>query len=474
MKANRFALAKRDEAVSSVVSAVLIFGLFATVSVLYTINTLPEWVADNEQRHMELVKERLDLLKASLDTGSGSTAPAIATFPLGAEKVALLQPVAASGALSYSSGQSTAATFTAPAIFLSGGQVTASPTCVVGAAATASCPSLASVKSLSGLVVGLATTGVTLAADSAGVQVKVTDAKAQTVTFKVEHVGKGIAQSLGCPTTSSVTVAPLLRTSLSVGSGTAIVKLLQCGLDVTIPSSSPYLVDLLDSSTGVAAALGSLVTPYASVAITSLTAGAGAATGSVFAAVWTDSTGLDRTDGTGLTQTPAFSVSQPSGGALQFKASNQRYPSQTLSYEFGGIVRIQGDGQAIASGPGFNLSATAAGVGNLRWTLVNLAGSGSVGGSGDATAQLQRQSSSDILLTDSGGSGTAFTLTTTQGAAWSGYLKDRLKLAGVTGCDPVSTATTVTWTLNGCKVGSTTITGWIVRLNLVDAKVTVT
>ncbi|HLF16721.1 MAG TPA: hypothetical protein VI796_04735, partial [Candidatus Thermoplasmatota archaeon] len=125
MKANRAPrLRQADEAVSSVVAAVLLFALFTTAFALWTLTTLPQWIADREERHMETVKERFDTLKAGLDavSGTGSTAPVSAPIPLAAEKVALLQRSPATGRLAFVDGLSATASFTSPELFLVGGQ----------------------------------------------------------------------------------------------------------------------------------------------------------------------------------------------------------------------------------------------------------------------------------------------------------------------------------------------------------------
>jgi hypothetical protein len=107
MKANRAARAHRarladEQAVSSVVAAVLLFALFTTAFTIWTFTTLPQWVADREQAHADKVQQSFSALQAGLDALSASddNGPSSVAVDLGPSPIALLQPTAAQGELS--------------------------------------------------------------------------------------------------------------------------------------------------------------------------------------------------------------------------------------------------------------------------------------------------------------------------------------------------------------------------------------
>ncbi len=492
MTARRVPRPKDDDAVSTVVGAVLVFSLFATAMVMYSVQTLPQWIADNEQQHMDLVKQRFDSLKGGLDAGSGSlsTTPVSTAVPLAADKVTLLQPVAATGTLGFTTGStccSASVTFASnPSLYLVGGQSATTPCSFTAASLpVAACPQLATtqsnIRSLSSLLIGMAASAVPGSGTANGVKVDVADSTAGTplhVTFLLqENRNAAVA-----PTTLGGCIATnvQIRTTLTNAAGVATNALLACNVPssmAAIPTSDPTVVNLLDPSTGFVAALAPLVAPLTLTFSVPVVGAPGGTLTGYYSATWTDTSGLDRTAGVGLAQ--AFSVSQ-SGGALQYVGKNQRFPMQTVSYEFGGIVRSQSDGQAMATGPNFQLSGSSStAIGNLRWTLVRLtassSGSPTVGGDGQGTATLTRTTTNDVLLTATAAGAPVVALTTPEAAGWKAYLTDQMQLAGITNCAATNpTTTSLAWSLTTCQVAGVTITSWIVHLTLVDAQVTVT
>lgn len=81
-----------DEGVSAVIGAVLIFGLISTGFLVWSINTLPVWIADNEEIRDRQAIEAFSRIKSGLDglSTTGSPGPISVTVPLGAQEVPLL------------------------------------------------------------------------------------------------------------------------------------------------------------------------------------------------------------------------------------------------------------------------------------------------------------------------------------------------------------------------------------------------
>src|SRR6185436_15286537 len=91
--AHRTPLGHDDKGVSSVVSAVLLFGLFTTAFTVWSFTTLPKWEADNEQAHHRQVVEAMAGLEAGLSglSGRNDPGPYTGVVPLGTPAVPLLQ-----------------------------------------------------------------------------------------------------------------------------------------------------------------------------------------------------------------------------------------------------------------------------------------------------------------------------------------------------------------------------------------------
>jgi hypothetical protein len=421
-----------ERAVSAVVSAVLLFGLFVTVSLVYTLQTLPQWEADNEQNHQRAVREGLSGLKASVEglSGRNDPGPVSAVLPLGADTVPLLQRDAATGSVSFQSGGNGIAMTTrfasTPGLFSTNGVASATPSVAL---TTAPC-SGACLQSLSVLVLGLATSGTS---GTATVDLSFTDSAATPAT---------VTATVSFTTTPTNCAAVGMELDFTLN---GVAKPLLCGLLTPFPASGSYSLDLLDASLGLSPALGRLTAPY-SIAFSSGSSGA-LVVSPTYAAVWTDANGIEQMRGTGLTAS-ATPIADLTGGRLVFAPLNLHYPSQDLSYEGGGIVSA---GLSMAVDPSFAVQAdTASGTGYLRWSYVNLAGTGSVGGGGDATVKASHASTQDLLLQTTGA--TTFTLGTPSAIGWCTFLRDRVVAAGGTlasGTWGSTCATAATYTLAG-------------------------
>lgn len=457
-----------SDAVSSVVSAVLLFALFTSVFVVYTVQTLPQWEADREQVHHAEVAQELSSLKADLEglAGRADPGPASAVVQLGTPPVPILQPVAAGATLAVvggSQGLTATATFPAtakPSVFLTGGAAVASPTALT---TSPPCPSGRCIQSLEALVLGLATSGAGGAGNSASLTATATDGTGATVTARVAHDGSGSS----CTGQLSLTLS-----GSSVPAATSQVLL--CGVGAALASAGdPYRVNLLDPVYGFGAAVGRLQPPVA-LTFTTATTGTGTVQASTYAAVWIATDGAEGVAGTGVVN--AAPVAPQVGSRLLYTPLYQRYPQEALSFEGGAVLANQGGPrQAVAADPGFTLKVNATtGVGTLRWTLVQLTGSGAVSGTKQATASLTYVSSQDLLLVTPATCNpcATFTLVTPAATGWNHYFADRALGAGAGASAVAGTSGNATLVL-ASGAGQSVTAGWHLHLKVIQARLDV-
>lgn len=444
--------------------AILIFGLFATTAALYTVNTLPEWVADNEQKHMEQVQLGMDLLKGSLDAlaASGSASTASATFALGAEKVALLQPVAASGQLTgTATGVSTLFSVPGSELHYSNGDALATP--------VERTTALTNVKAIQGLVLSLSTNTLAVGG-SAFARIVASDASGTTpdVTATVTHFGVPVTPG-PCGT------QPELRYTLAVGATTTKSITLLCGLGSSITDRATLLTE---EQYGFSQAVAStLEAPYSltlsdSNGATACPPAAGTGCGRIAAITVDATTGLWGALGTGQATSLGRTLT---GGSILFDPQNQRYVDQSIGYEGGAVMRLQRDGEVVATFPSFTLESTGASSGALEWTYTNVLGEGSLGGTGTASVSGSLGSATSLLLTKAaGGTAATFTVTSAAAGAWCNFFHLQRLASGMSAVTVTPAAST------GCTstLASTTLTlgtarSWSIRLNFADANLRV-
>lgn len=151
-------------------------------------------------------------------------------------------------------------------------------------------------------------------------------------------------------------------------------------------------------------------------------------TGAQVALVYDQNTafGRIRSGSSGLVS-PNLNDAYPTG-TLSISLNQQRLPSQTFAFEYGAVLVQQHDGSAMVSEPGFSVSSSS-GQAMLSWAFPTLAG-GSAAVSGAPAATL--------AMTPSGGGGRAFLaqdialrIDTAYPAAWSNFWAERMTLAGL-------------------------------------------
>lgn len=458
MKANRRALAqlpRDDGAASSVVAAILLFALFTTMLTLWTVGTLPQWIADREQEHAHAIQSSFGSLSSGLDALSAAddNGPATVALTLGARPVALVQTTPSTGELGVQDVVAVGATFTGETLRFSNGAAVGQPDNDIDEGVG---DVLADVHLLQALVVRLATSGVGND-DEAWVSV-VADDGDDTVTALVIHAGKlGGAgpNEAGC-LNSELRLEVI--TDIAPASAATSTQALLCELADDLTG---YSIDLASAVYPFIEAVERLDTPY-TLTLTDDAAGGSAAATGAFAASYVDGDG--GTQGIGSGQAVDLQVDQQ-GERLVYAPEYQSYAEQDVSWEFGSMVVTQDDG-AVVLGSSFELTVED-GSGSLDWTLVELTGEGSRSGNGPATARIGHEQTSDLVLEADGAS---FTLTTPSAEAWREFLEREALLSGA-GADVAvgGTGTVATLTL----ASAATVTEWRIHLRLVEATVVV-
>jgi hypothetical protein len=455
VKANRAARARGEEAVSSVVSAILLFALFTTAFTLWTITTLPTWVAEREQQHAHGVQESFAALSAALDTLSAAddTGPSTIPVVLGPDAVPLVQSTPATGELSLRDTLTARATFVGESLHVADGVSVGQPDDAID---EGSGDRLDDIHVLQALVVLLSTTSVGNG-ERAWITVVADDGVGGTVTATITHAGKLSG--------SGPNVAGCLNSELRIE------------VSVSIPPFTPYtatqalLCELASDLTGYSLDLASPLYPFVdgidrletpfSVTLTDSSTGGSAAANGFFAAAYVDSDGLAQ--GVGSGELVDYQLDQQ-GRRLLYRPAYQHYQDQEVSWEFGARVVAQSDG-AVVLAPAFEL-ATDGSLGSLSWTLVETNGEGSHAGRDQATARVTHERTTDLVLS---ADGATFTLTTPSAAAWRSFFGSQVLLSD-TGANVVVSGTGDTATLT---LASTTLTGWRIHLRVVQADVVV-
>lgn len=443
-----------DDGVSSVVSAVLVFALFSTASMLYALNTLPDRIEAKEAENQGRVREAFGSLKANLEalSAAGDTGPVSATLPLAAQPVAFLQRGQMTGSLQVQEGAfGLNASWPAGTVaHLLNGQA-------VGAPTQAMPGTLSNVASFRSLVLGMQSNGI-----NGGGRTATLTATASlggtTVTATLTHSSAAVGI---CGTGASITYA------LQVTGQATRTRSLACAASSSAGSAGdPYRLDLLDDSLGFNGALARLGGPF-SLTLTASAAGGGASVVGTFSAVYLDAEGLVQVAGTGQAYT---TVLNQTGDVLRYTPNPFRYVRQEVAWQGGAVVADQGPtSQAIIAAPAFVLDASSS-RGHLQWTVATLDGHGSRGGSDVATVTLTHTSTNDLLLAAT--QPVTLTVTTTDPQAWVGMINASRLLGGLTSTQVMATAGNGTVTLT--LVPTAGLSAWTVSLRLVQGQVTVT
>lgn len=453
----------RDEsAVSAVVGAVLLLALFSSAMTVWTISTLPEWKADKEQNHQGIVRQELGSLKADLEALAArrDPGPVTATIPLEVAKVPLLQTTAAKGTLgATSTGFEVDFAFTSPSVFFSDGLSVAVPSQAIGASTTpCTGPTVPCIQALEALEVGLVTSNILHAGDSASVTLTITDSGTNPVTVTATLTHSYV--NAGCTT----------EVRLVVGTTTHFVA--PCA-GSSLGATSPYRVNVLDDRYTLASSIARLTEPYSLVlSATTTDAGGGpspASLSATYAAALQSPAGLQRLVGSGVAT--AVPVADFQSGRIVYGPRYQSFPSQDLVLEGGALlVSAGGTRQAMAADP--SLALTVDGTqGSMSWTLVQFTGAGSAVGARDATVEVRFLALQDVVLQ---ATQATFTLTTETAKGWANFLDLATQAANAGASatvahDALAETTTFTLTSSSGPVTSP----WVIHLRIIQAEVQV-
>lgn len=444
-------LPRRDDAVSSIVAAVLLFALLTTAATLWTFTTLPLWVAQREQQHGQEVQESFAAMRAGLDSLSAADDDGPSTFPvdLAASPVPFVQRAAAHGDLAVEGSVRAQATFDDERLMAADGAATVAPDEDIAEGAGTL---LSGVLSVDSLVLLLQTSGV--GNDDEAFATVVADDGASTVTAVLTHAGKmgGAGPNVAGCLNSELRLEVTLDIDPSAPVTTTQALLCELATDL-----SGYTVDLMSPLYDFGGGVGRLQTPFSLRLTDGETGGGAQATGS-YGAAYTDSGGIDR--GVGSGQAIDLELDR-AGNRLAYEPAYQEFEGPAIGWEMGAVLLSQAEDAGIATAPGFELRVED-GVASLTWTLITLDGSGSASGTDLASVQVAHDRTQDLVIDCAGAT---FTLTSAHAAAWRAFLEDRILLAGADGEASVGgTGTTATFT-----VGGGTIDRWTIHLRLVDA-----
>lgn len=449
----------KDDGVSSVVSAVLLVALFVSVSIMWTVTTLPQWVADREQSHALAVQEAFGGLAGGLDSlsANGDEGPLAVGLALGAQAVPFVQQTQASGSLALQDTLTADVTFDAGShlLFVNGAPAGA-PEFPIEGEDDDQTEVIAGVMDFTALVVRLSTTGVKQANDYAEVVV-VADDGVNTVSAIVTHAGKTGGGGSSSNTAGCEEFELRLDVVADIGGVTrTTTQALLCGVGIDLPS---YAIDLANPIYNFYQEIQRLSSPF-SLTLMDDHDGTGVESDGYFALAYVDVEGTQQ----GIGQGPAIaSALGHSGPRLVYDPLYQSWGHQEAAWEFGGIVVTQDDGQAVARSPAFALQV-GGGSGHLSWTLSGLEGSGAKAGQGEALARLRHVQTTDLIVA---ATGATFVLHTPSAAAWQSFFQDQATLAGA------GSAVTATAVGDVLTLRLDTSVAWQIHLRMIEAHVDV-
>lgn len=431
---------RHDHAVSSVVAAALIFALFSTTFALWTVITMPEWIADREVSHQTGVVADFADTQGGLErlSAAGEAGPVTTDIRMAPRPIPLLQRATALGGLGFEDGLDIDLATTGAVLHLSDGDVRGPP------AATAEGTAATGVASIEGLKLAMQSdvqggTGATA-----------------SVTARVSGTGGTVTATL--VHTRQPTACDAEEIRLEVGSATNV---LLCGASRSLPS--PFTIALLEPGLGFRSALAGIDAPYTITFTTQTVDGASHIVSATYSLVHTDSEGRLRAIGSG--EATDFARDLP-GGRLVFTGEPVHHVAQTIAWEAGAVTVAQEDGQALARPPRMNLAADGT-DGFVDWTIIRLQGDvADRSGADSATVVVRHVATSTVLVQADTAS---FEVSGGADAAWRQGLTDLVAASGVPDAD-------VSGADGKARLDLTqgSITSWWLHLRIIEAKVALT
>jgi len=411
---------REDSGVSTVLGAVLMFGLFVITLVTVQVQFVPVWQHEREAGLMHDVMTQVGALKSGMDrqVGNQTNVPVTQAIPLKApgglgffrEKDLAGQlsfaPAAAGAGLSLSANQLMIQSQNGVNLYGLSEQWTTISGGTIG--------SVTAVRHLRIRVIDPACVASTTCQDPSTVSLAMTDANGNCagridIVDSVAGSDRTIqARIFGPRSTPAATCAPQPITIHDT--------------DAKKQTNPPYYyLDAFDPELQFRAVLAAAVYP---LSLTFTTVGIQGD----YTMVYDSLSGGSGVGGSGQLVQP-YARTNPSGH-IEVRKLNNRYPGQTYTLEYGAVILEQADGCGMVMPPQFSISSSTTQT-SLAWSVPTLAGAGnSIQGAGTATVTSTPGERSFLLAS---APRLNFTLTTEHAYQWAQFWDQTLSAAGLTG-----------------------------------------
>ncbi len=399
----------REEGVSSVVAAMLVFALFTTAFALWTAQSLPEWVEEREHHHNRGVADTFAQLSVRIGNQHNELGSTY-SMRLAPDPVPVVQRAAAVGALSSGVGSQAWLNVSGETVYMDGGEV-----------------------------LGTVNGGPVAVGGTTNIAVEVASIDALLIRLASDNMGRA---TLSITDGSEVVLVALAKAPAAANCAGAGLELV-----LTTPSATrnhailcepganvDYTLDVLSAPLPIAAAIASLGPAISlNLAVSDLDTG-GARNGDLgyYAMVWRATDGSIQAAGGGSMQD---ADTHATGASLAFVPSYAALPDRVVRLDLGGVVSVQDDKAAFASTPPFLLGGTTDAP-SLRWTLLDLDVTGSVSGAGSATIDVTVRNRDTTVLRP--GSAATIDVVGPAAPAWRAHWETQLILNGFAGMAIVS------------------------------------
>lgn len=401
-----------DRAVSSVLGAILLFGLFVVTLVVIQTQFVPVWDEDREARHMQVVSNQMSSMVSDLGRVAANESRASITDPL---------------TLSASEGGFRFFQRASPSGFGNGATFTPSAT---GGGLNVTATNLRLLLHNGQDLFGLGEEWITIPVATQTVSniVRVDHLRVRVDMFPANY-NDGDSATLTVAGPGGAFAGKAVVTFRDFPSEQALETKVYNAQNQEISSDVEaffqqthvdyFYIDLLNPGLLFRTVLAATPTPFslglvrnglnASYTLAATTVGGGQT-------------------GVGGLVIPSYALEVPAG-KLAFNANNAEFPSQTLVIENGALLVVQPDGVAMRVPPAMAVAATNQQA-TLSWTVPNL--------SGDA-AGLIGATTASVVLTPTGARneilgiapGITLRIPTAYPAVWQAYLDDLMRNAGL-------------------------------------------
>lgn len=430
----------KDDAVSSVVSAVLVFALFSTAFVLWTVQSLPEWIEDREHAHDGLVAERFADAAAVLANDDASSNGATFVVPLAPDPVSLVQRSPATATLESAPGSRLWFNMTGETVHMEGGRMLGSADEPAGGVGVGTSTTMATgVTKIDALLMRLVTDG------EGQTTITVSDGS-DDVTLTMKHE----QPTTNCPNAG-------IELILVSPTSTRTAVLLCNNVD-----DIDYTLDVLDAPVPFAAAVARLDDEL-SITMSTSNIGTPSATGDVgyYAMVWEEDDVIAVAGGGSLRDADVATA----GDALAYRPSFFEFDGRDILLDLGAVINQEASASMMAGTPLFRMSGTTSEP-TLDWTIFDTSIEGSLTGRGTARVDVDVTAKDRRLVAT--GSAAAIEIQGESAAAWRSFWESEGMLSGL------DSIITVEGTGSNARLVLDPTAPWVVRVTVVEATLEVT